>query len=328
MTLSEGLRNFISEYTKDNSFTFLPLKKGFSDRNIFRIISGNFSFIAVESELVAENIAFIEFTKSFKRLNFRVPDILKISDDNSMYLTVDLGEKTFYDFIIENSRERNLLLKFYRKALNDLFIFQTRGDTVIDYKYCYQTASFNSEQIISDENKFIKYYGQYLPGFDTGLFKDSFSVLNDKITSVNSGYFMYRDFQPRNIIINNGELHYIDYQSGRKGPLQYDLASFLYSGSIDVTIEERTFLLKHYFDNIKKEEIESVIFLESFNYFIIIRLLQMIGSYAYQITEKDTTPSYFNGKIKKVIAHLERINDSISEKEIKIMLDKIIFIHI
>jgi aminoglycoside/choline kinase family phosphotransferase len=328
MTLSKSLRNFIFEYTNDNGFTFLPLKKGFSDRSIFRIISNNTSLIAVESELKVENIAFTEFTKSFRSLNLRVPEILKISDDNSMYLTIDLGEKTLYDFSIENKRERNLLLKFYRKAINDLFIFQTIGDTVIDYKYCYQTNSFNSDLITSDENNFFKYYGQYLPGCDIELFQNSFSILNENLTSVNSEYFMYRDFQPRNIIINNDELYYIDYQSGRKGPLQYDLASFLYSGSIDVTIEERNLLLEHYLDILKKDEIDSGRFLESFNYFTIIRLLQMIGSYAYQIKEKNTTPSYFNGKIKKVIAHLERINDAISEKEIKRMLAQIIFIHI
>lgn len=328
MKLSTSLRKFVTDYLNNNEFTFSPLKKGFSDRNIFRIISNKISFIAIESELIPENIAFIEFTKSFKKLNFRVPDILKISDDYSIYLTADLGYKTFYDFIIEKTRERDLLLKFYRKALNDLFVFQTRGNIVIDYKYCYQTVSFNSELIISDENKFIKYYGQYLPGFDTELFKDSFSVLNNKLISCNSEYFMYRDFQPRNIIINNNELFYIDYQSGRKGPLQYDLASFLYSGSIDVTIEEKTLLFKQYLDILEKEEIDSGKFQEYFNYFVIIRLLQMIGSYAYQITKKNTTPSYFNGKIKKVIIHLERIKNSISEKVIKKMLDKIVIIHI
>lgn len=328
MKPSTNLKKFILEYLNGNDFTFLPLKKGLSDRNIFRIVTGNFSFIAVESGLIPENIAFIEFTKSFYKINFKVPQILKVSADSSMYLTVDLGEKTLYDFILENIKERKILLKFYTKAINDLFIFQTDGNTVIDYGFCYQTGSFNSELITKDENKFIEYYGKYLPDYDAELFNDSFSILNAKLTSFNSGFFMYRDFQPRNIIINKDELFYIDYQSGRKGPLQYDLASFLYSGSIDITFEERNILLEHYLNIIKKSGIDSDLFTNSFNYFIIIRLLQMIGSYAFQIKVRNAAPLFFKDKIKKVIAHFEIINNSINEKEIKKMLSKIIFIHI
>jgi len=328
MSLSNNLKNFIAEFTGNNIFTYSPLKKGFSERNIFRINSGNSSFIAVESDIIPENTAFLEFTKSFKKLDLKVPDILKISSDKSIYLISDLGEKTLFDFINVNIDKRDLLLYYYRKALNDLFIFQSSGNLVIDYGYCYQTASFDFEQITADESKFIKYYGQYLPGFSYDLFLNSFNILNRYLISENDRYFMYRDFQPRNIIINDNELFYIDYQSGRKGPLQYDVASFLYSGSIDITKDERNILLGYYTDILKKENIDSDNFLKTFNYFVIIRLLQMIGSYAYQISEKKTTPYYFYAKIKKVIIHLQNMKGLISDKEIQIMLEKLIFIHI
>lgn len=328
MQISKKLNSFISKYINYNNFTYKPLKKGFSNRNIYRVNYCNVSFIAVESDLTEENIAFIEFTKSFKKLNLKVPEILAISDDITMYLTTDLGEKTLFDFINENIKNRGLLLNFYNKAIKDLFTFQTIGSKVIDYKYCYQTNSFNSEQIISDENKFLDYYGKYLPEYDIDFFQNSFNTLNKNLTSVSPDYFIYRDFQPRNIIINNNELFYIDYQSGRKGPLQYDLASFLYSGSIDLTNEERNILIDNYLSILRQEGILNNNFMETFNYFIIIRLLQMIGSYAYQIKEKRTELSYFKNKIKKVIVHLNAIEKAFIEKDIKAMLDKIIFIHI
>ncbi len=328
MLISNKLRSFISGYTKCNDFEYKPLKKGFSERNIYRIYSGNYTFIAVESDNIPENIAFIEFTKSFQKINLRVPDILVVSEDISMYITTDLGEKTLYDFINENINNRSLLLNYYKKSINDLFLFQTSGNKVIDYKFCYQTDSFNYEQILNDENKFVSYYAQYLPEYNSVFFQNTFNILNERLTSVDSEYFLYRDFQPRNIIINNDELYYIDYQSGRKGPLQYDLASFLYSGSINLTTDERKILIDNYLNILQSEGIFANNFMEKFNYFVLIRLLQMIGSYAYHITEKKSEISYFENKIRKVIKHLREIYYSINEKEIRDMIDKIIFIHI
>lgn len=328
MQISNKLNNFISEYSKSNDFTYKPLRKGFSERFIFRIYSLNNTFIAVESNSISENIAFIEFTKSFQKINLRVPEILAVSDDISMYIISDLGEKTLFDFINENIEDRNLLLHFYKKSIGDLFIFQTSGYKVIDFKYCYQTDTFDCEQITNDENKFIKYYGQYLPGFNYGLFQNAFKTLNKILISLDSVYFLYRDFQPRNIIINNNELYYIDYQSGRKGPLQYDLASFLYSGSINLTNDERNILIDTYLSILHQGGINSNNFMETFNYFVLIRLLQMIGSYAYQIAEKRTEVLYFEDKIRKVIEHMSGIKYIIKDNEIIDMIEKIIFIRI
>ena len=128
---------------------------------------------------------------------------------------------------------------------------------------------------------------------------------------------MYRDFQPRNIIISENELFYIDYQSGRKGPLQYDVASFLYSGSITLSRNEKNNLLNYYLKELSKYiKIDNSKFKKTFYYFAFIRLLQVLGSYGYTYN-KTRDKKYFekmNKANKKIIEILPKLKNKTINK--------------
>jgi aminoglycoside/choline kinase family phosphotransferase len=297
------------------------LKADASERKLFLLSSGDNECIGVINGNVKENIAFIEFSKSFKNAGFNVPQIYGVSDDNKCYIEEYLGLMTLPNAAVNISREEYISL--CTNALDDLLKFQTEGLNIINFDLCYQTKSFDIEQITFDENKFIRYYlSKFRPELLREDMIDCFHELNSIITGNFDLYFMYRDFQPRNIMLWKRNLYYLDYQSGRKGPLQYDVASFLYSGSTGFNDGEREFLLNHYLKSLSFNFIDRNSFIKYFKYFIIIRLVQMLGSYGYLIEKRgdeNQTP-----KIEKALYNLKKTLEEVEEKNIRDCLIKIV----
>ena len=127
---------------------------------------------------------------------------------------------------------------------------------------------------------------------------------------------MYRDFQPRNILVKNDKLFYIDYQSGRKGPLQYDVASLLYSGSHNLNEKEKYYLLDKYIKRLRRKiKFDKKEFLNHYYYFVMIRLLQVLGSYGLLYYKTDNI--YYIKKIMKAITNLKSILSKIKDNKLK-----------
>jgi len=292
------------------------IKANASERKLFFMQSGKNICVGVINENTDENTAFIEFSKSFKKAGFNVPDIYETSEDLHCYILEYLGNTTLMDFSI-NDKGRNNFKILCKQALYDLLRFQTIGKDIINFNYCYQTRSFDSVQIKYDENKFIKYFlKEFYPFLINDNMTECLNTLNEILVFNKEYYFMYRDFQPRNIMIyENNSLYYLDYQSGRLGPLQYDVVSFLYSGSSGLNEPERTELLDYYINLLKKSNIDTVNFMKYFYYYGLIRLIQMLGSYGYlHKVRKDKS------QISKIIIGLDKINQiakNIEEKEIR-----------
>ncbi len=300
----ELIKIFESYYGEEPS-EVIDLVGGASDRKIVRLKSHNYNCIGIFNENIRENIAFCEFSKIFKNNGFNVPEIFLIDKHHKYYLEEDLGDVSLFSYsILEKSKYK--IIDFYIQALADLIDFQFKGIKIIDFNLCYQTEYFNVEQIIKDERKFLE---NYLKIFRYDLYKEfsleDFSDLNNKLIEQKDFYFMYRDFQPRNIMIVNGKNYYIDYQSGRKGPLQYDIASFLYSSSISLNDEEREYLLHHYLNMLERKEINKRAFIEYYYYFALIRLIQMLGSYG--MIYSHTGDTYQIERIKKGLYNLDFI---------------------
>lgn len=297
------------------------LKADASDRKIFRINTGHETHIGIYNENVKENRAFISFSKTFKELSFNVPQIYCVSEDEFFYLEEDLGDMTLFRF----SHEKNYteLVKYYHKAIEDLIGFQLNAIDKIDYNLCVSSKELDDVIIKSDLSKFynyyIKKYYKEKPGsndIDVSLIHgitEKFTSLN---TNTDKNFFMYRDFQPRNIMLKGDSLYYIDYQSGMRGPLQYDLASFLYSGSVFLKEEEKEELLDYYLEIINKQiKIDENGFRETFYYYALLRIFQVLGSYGYQFEKKGDMKML--SKMKKALYNLEEIKGFIGESKMK-----------
>lgn len=279
---------------------------GVSGRIIYKLKSANYVCIGVHNAGLPENDAFIEFSKRFRNAGLKVPQIYCVSDSREYYLEEFLGDKSLFELTKNNSLCEKDKIRLYKKALTDLIEFQIKGRNIINFKYCYETKEFNRKQIYFDIEKFSKYFLSKLTNLNYS--KDKFSsvkkLILSELSKERNSFFMYRDFQPRNIIYNDGELSYIDYQSGRKGPLQYDAASFLFSGSIEITESQRKLLLDYYIKNVSKQiRINSAKFRKSFYNFAFIRLIQVLGSYGYLYENKKEKKT--ERKIKKAAENLK-----------------------
>ena len=298
-----------------------PVKADASERKLFLLSAGDSECIGVINGNVNENIAFIEFSKSFKNAGYNVPEIYDVSDDKKCYTEEYLGLMTLPNAVASISRDE--YISVCKNALEDLLKFQTEGINIINFDLCYQTKSFDSEQITFDENKFIRYYlNKFRPELLRDNMIDCFHKLNSILTQDYETYFMYRDFQPRNIMMWERSLYYLDYQSGRKGPLQYDVASFLYSGSAGFNDEEKDILLNHYLTSLSYNFIDKGNFLKYYKYFIIIRLVQMLGTYGYLIEKRNDENQL--PKIERALGNLKKVLEEVDEKEIRDCLIKLV----
>ncbi|MBS1514461.1 MAG: phosphotransferase [Bacteroidetes bacterium] len=289
------------------------LKADASNRKIYRLISGYTSCIGVLNDNIPENKAFIGFSKGFKKGGLNVPEIYNVSDDCEFYILEDLGNATLFHTQKDSNKRELTILNYYQLALKHLKEFQYKGLDYIDLGLCYETKQFDLQQIKIDEEKFSKHFLTFFDdiGKYSTILNNVFEYINSELILADSEYFMFRDFQPRNIMVKNDDLYFIDYQSGRKGPLQYDLASFLYSGSIDLSEEEREFLFNSYVNDVRYK-IDKKSFTEKFKFFVLIRIIQVLGSYGYSYNQK--REKKYLSKIEKALNNAKTLLGQFDDK--------------
>ena len=172
----------------------------------------------------------------------------------------------------------------YRKVIGTLPRFQVEAGRDLNYKVCYPRGSFDRQSISWDLNYF-KYYFLRLAGipFSEQALEDDFSRLTKFLLSAGRDYFLYRDFQSRNIMLRDGQPYFLDYQGGRKGALQYDMASLLFDAKADLPPDLRQQLLDHYLDALRGfVEVERETFLQYYYAFVYIRIMQALGAYGFR----------------------------------------------
>ena len=291
----------------ENITSIDEIKPGSSNRKIYRLKSEHNNCIGIYNEHIDENTAFIEFSKSLKSLGLNVPEFYCVSNDNKYYLIEDFGDTNLYSFSKQKYVRKDELMWFYKKALKDLTEFQTRAVRKLNFDLCYETRILDRTQFEYDLMKFQKYYiNKFIISPDEILISSAFEEILNQLPTSRNEYFVYRDFQPRNIMVKQGELFYIDYQSGRKGPLQYDPASFLYSGSIIINEDERSELLEYYLSELyNKIHINEKSFIKSYYYFVLLRLLQVLGSYGFNYQRRKDNKILF--KVPQALKNIESI---------------------
>jgi aminoglycoside/choline kinase family phosphotransferase len=256
------------------------------------------SAIGILYDVREENAAFVEFSRHFRRHGLPVPEIYGEDLSQNAYLEQDLGDTTLFEFLSQHRSGASITapsVEAYRKVVGWLPRFQVEAGRDLNYKVCYPRASFDRQSIAWDLNYF-KYYFLRLAGvpFNEQALEDDFSRLTKFLLSANRDYFLYRDFQSRNIMLYGGEPFFLDYQGGRKGALQYDIASLLYDAKADLPPELRQELLDVYIDRLAevmaaqgsaKDKGEGDIraaFMQHYYAYVYVRIMQALGAYGFR----------------------------------------------
>ncbi|HTW78696.1 MAG TPA: RNase adapter RapZ [Terracidiphilus sp.] len=260
---------------------------GGSGRVIVRLAGRNATAIGILYSVREENTAFLEFSRHFHRLGLPVPEIYVEDLDRGAYLEEDLGDTTLFDFLSAHRSGESIgpeVLAAYRSVVAVLPRFQVEAGRELNYKVCYPRASFDRQSIAWDLNYF-KYYFLRLAGipFNEQALEHDFARLTKCLLAADHDYFLYRDFQSRNIMLHSGKPFFIDYQGGRRGALQYDIASLLYDGKADLSPALRQQLLDEYLDCLAALiPISRERFMEHYYAYVYVRLMQALGAYGFR----------------------------------------------
>jgi aminoglycoside/choline kinase family phosphotransferase len=258
-----------------------------SYREYCRLTSSSRTVIGAFNADVKENTAFLSFTNYFKMNDLPVPEVYAVSADLKKYLLEDLGDVTLFDFLSKIREKEGFsenIINEYKKVLRVLPRIQVAAGKALDYSVCYPRAAFDKQSMMWDLNYF-KYYFLKLAKiqFDEQALEDDYQVFCEYLLSADSIFFLYRDFQSRNVMLKNGEVFFIDYQGGRRGALQYDLASLLYDGKADIPQFVRQQLFDFYIAELKKYiPVNDTDFEAYFKGFVLIRIMQAMGAYGFR----------------------------------------------
>lgn len=257
-----------------------------SNRRYFRL-TGVRTLIGVSGAAPEENKAFIYMSAHFRENGLPVPQVFIQSDDSRFYLQEDLGDTLLFDAIgngrrsrMFNAEEKDLL----RKTIRLLPAIQFAGADGFDFNRCYPQAEFNRRSILWDLNYF-KYCFLKATGleFQEDRLEDDFQGMADVLLRGSSDTFMYRDFQSRNVMIRDGEPWLIDFQGGRKGPVYYDVASFLWQAKARYPEELRLELLQEYMEALRRYvPVDERRFMGRLRHFVLFRTLQVLGAYGFR----------------------------------------------
>jgi len=260
---------------------------GGSGRKIIRLSNEQVSAIGVLYGVREENAAFLEFSRHFRKHGLPVPEIYAEDLDRGAYLEEDLGDTTLFEFLSRNRDGANIaapVIEVYRKVVAVLPRFQVEAGRDLNYSFSYPCASFDRQSIAWDLNYF-KYYFLRTAGiaFSEQRLENDFSRLADFLLSAPRDYFLYRDFQSRNVMLRDGQPFFVDYQGGRKGALQYDIASLLFDAKADLPPELRQQLLDAYLDRLSAFlDLDRDAFLHFYYAYVYVRLLQALGAYGFR----------------------------------------------
>lgn len=292
--MAQSLSQLFFEATGKKAGEQTALTASGSNRRYYRIESEDksVSLIGVQGTSREENHAFLYMAELFLEKGLNVPRVLAASDDEMCYVQQDLGNTLLFDYIAEGRKtgvfsapEKEML----RKVVRGLAKFQVIGAEKFDFNQCYPQPEFNLRSILWDLNYF-KYCFLKATGLDfqEDKLENEFERLAYILLRSNYSAFMYRDFQSRNVMIckdSNGELvpYFIDFQGGKKGPVYYDVASFLWQAKANFHPDLREELIEEYIDELQKYmPVDRPVFYETLKHFVLFRTMQVLGAYGFR----------------------------------------------
>ena len=255
------------------------------DRIYYRILQGSNSWIATYNMNIKENETFLYFSNHFFAKGLPVPKVLAVSEDKSIYIQSDLGNVSLLD-VLEKEGKTEHVFSLFQKSLKALALLQVSGGKDLDYSFCLTSKEFGKHSILTD----LLYYKYYFLDtlqypYDKQALIDEFEFLSDRLASKDLHHFLFRDFQSRNIIVNNDEVYFIDFQGGMQGGLSYDVASLLWQAKAELSNEWKEQLVDYYISEVQKllpTTLDETKFKQQYHGFVLLRLLQVLGAYGFR----------------------------------------------
>jgi len=285
-SILDGINKLYSEWSGTACDRIEILPQSGSDRRYFRIHSKKGTCIATHGHNVPENEAFLYFSQHFYNQQLPVPEIHALGDDKTIYLQQDLGDVSLLNRLEEEGFTDNIY-NLFKNSLHQLALLQIKGHEGLDYTRCLTNQEFGKQAIMADLLYFKYYFLDALrKPYDKQKLIDDFEALSNYLTHTEYKYFMFRDFQSRNILVlPDNSVHFIDYQGGMQGAPQYDVASIIWQARANLPDEWKERLLNDYidsFEQIVKEQVNRDLFKSQYNGYVLIRLLQVLGAYGFR----------------------------------------------
>ncbi len=281
------LTDLFTKWSGEVPTEIIPLPRSGSDRRYFRILGPTRTALGAYNPHFDENKAFISFSKHFWNAGILVPQVYAEDLEQHIYLIQDLGNTTLLHYkqgTQESDKPTERTLEYYKLSLAQLAFLQTKGSRGLDYSLCSPKQAFDKQSMLWDLSYF-KYYFLKLSGlpFHEQDLENDFHTLADFLLEADTAYFLFRDFQARNILIHNEEPYFIDYQGGRKGARQYDVASILFQAKANLSPSLREELLDFYIKEVSKLVKTDAKKFRSYYYgYVLIRCLQVLGAYGFR----------------------------------------------
>ena len=307
--VSSGYKELFGE----SEIRISALPQSGSDRKYFRILTGGRSVIGAYNPNPEENEAFIGFTKHFISKELPVPEIFGYLPEKFIYFLKDLGDINLFTWLQQKQTGAGFdseAEEIYRKILDKLIDFQIKGIDGLNLDLCYPHRSFDRQSMMWDMNYFKYMFLKLVAvSFNERRLEYDFNLLADFLLETRQDYFLYRDFQSANVMLVTGDPWFIDYQGGRKGAPQYDVASLLYDAKAHIPEKTRERLLDYHINNFCSESGESISeFRGYYAGFSMIRLMQALGAFGFRgLYEKKPT---FTGSIVPAVKLFIQLIDS------------------
>ena len=255
-----------------------------SDRVYYRV-AGPVVCIATTSRNIKETQTFLQFSKHFQQRGCPVPAIYAVNEEETIYLQEDFGDISLLNEL-EQHGYNDHVYSLFQQSLQQLAHMQIKGHRDFNYDWCITSREFGRQAIVSDLLYFRYYFFDTLKiPYDKEKLIEDIEDLSIYLTRVDHKYFMFRDFQSRNVMVKEGKVHFIDYQGGMKGAVQYDVASLLWQAKAELPDKWKNSLLEYYMDcveNVLQKGIDRTRFVSQYNGYVLIRLLQVLGAYGFR----------------------------------------------
>lgn len=262
-----------------------------SQRQYFRLARGGAApVVGAYGPEAEENRAFLSFSRSLRGAGLPVPEIFAADENLGIWLEEDLGDTTLFAALSAARAAGGAgadfppaMLAAYERVVEVLARFQADGARVVDFSHAYPRGAFDAQSMHWDLNYFKYHFLKlaHVP-FNEQRLENDFEKLVAHLLAADTGYFLYRDFQSRNIMLRGGEPWFLDYQGGRRGAAQYDLASLLYDAKADLPEPVRTRLRERYLAAFANVGGDPARFGEFFPGYVLVRIMQAMGAYGYR----------------------------------------------